>query len=124
MRTPSTLRFRMIVLFCTAVGVLLVISHIGLGFLLAREVRSQLDRQLLATARPVIADLITDPADEDDVNQLNVPDCYFELIDPLSGRVLQMSQNLAGRSLDLRAAAGPQAEPVFSVVSGPRNKAA
>jgi signal transduction histidine kinase len=123
MRTPRTLRFRMIVLFCSAVGVLLVISHVGLGFLLAREVRSQLDRQLLATARPVIADLITDPADEDDVNQLNVPDSYFELIDPLSGRVLQMSQNLAGRALDLRGAPGALAEPAFYAVSGPQDKA-
>src|SRR5215469_5571259 len=111
MRTPSTLRFRMIVLFCTAVGVLLVISHLGLGILLAREVRSQLDRQLLATARPVIADLITDPADEDDVNQLNVPDSYFELINPASGGALQMSQNLAGTPLDLRAARLSIAKP-------------
>jgi two-component system, OmpR family, sensor kinase len=113
----------MIVLFCTAVGVLLIISHIGLGILLAREVRSQLDRQLLATARPVIADLITDPADEDDVNQLNVPDSYFELIDPVRGRVLQMSQNLAGRALDLRGAERAPTEPAFYVVSAPGDKA-
>lgn len=113
----------MIVLFCTVVGVLLVISHVGLGFLLAREVRSQLDRQLLATARPVIADLITDPADEDDVDQLNVPDSYFELIDPLSGRVLQMSQNLDGQALDLRGATRALSEPAFYVVSGPHDKA-
>jgi signal transduction histidine kinase len=123
MKTAHTLRFRMIVLFCTVVGVLLVVSHVGLGVLLAREVRNQLDRQLLATARPVIADLITDPADEDDVNQLNVPDSYFELIDTASGRVLQMSQNLAGHALKLRDATGGLAEPAFYVVPGPGDNA-
>jgi len=123
----------MIVLFCAVVGVLLVLSHAGLGLLLSRELRNQLDRQLLATARPVIADLITDPADEDDVNQLNVPDGYFELIDPASGGALQMSQNLAGTPLDLRAArlsiAKPATErpaitePTFYVVTNPRDNA-
>jgi signal transduction histidine kinase len=113
----------MIVLFCAAVGVLLVVSHLGLGILLSRELRNQLDRQLLATARPVIADLITDPADENDVNQLNVPDSYFELIDPESGQVMQMSQNLAGQALDLRAAALHIADPAFYVVSKPRDNA-
>jgi signal transduction histidine kinase len=113
----------MIVLFCATVGVLLVVSHLGLGILLSRELRNQLDRQLLATARPVTADLITDPADEDDVNQLNVPDSYFELIDPASGRVLQMSQNLAGTAFDLRASALSVTEPAFYVVSNPRDKA-
>jgi len=113
----------MIVLFCTAVGVLLVVSHLGLGILLARELRSQLDRQLLATARPVIADLITDAADEDDVDQLNVPDSYFELFDPASGRVLQMSQNLGGHALSLRDATRTLGEPAFYVVPDPRDRA-
>ncbi len=123
MRAPSTLRFRMIVLFCATVGVLLVVSHLGLGILLSRELRNQLDRQLLATARPVIADLITDPADEDDVNQLNVPDSYFELIDPASDRVLQMSQNLAGQAFDLQPATLPIAEPAFYLADNPHDKA-
>ncbi|HXJ94950.1 MAG TPA: HAMP domain-containing sensor histidine kinase [Terriglobia bacterium] len=123
MKVPGTLRFRMIALFCAVVGVLLVISHVGLGILLSRELRNQLDRQLLSTARPVVADLITDPADEDDVNQLNVPDSYFELIEPVSGRVLQMSQNLAGKALDLRTAALRIAKPAFYVVSNPHDEA-
>jgi len=113
----------MIALFCTVVGVLLVGSDLGLGFLLAQEVRHQLDRQLLATARPVIADLITDPADEDDVDQLDVPNNYFELIDPTDGKVLQISANLNGQAFDLRGAKLMVSSPAFRVVAGLNPKA-
>jgi two-component system OmpR family sensor kinase len=121
---PRTLRFRMIALFCTVVGVLLVGLYLGLGILLAREVRHQLDRQLLATAQPVVADLITDPSDTEDVNQLDVPDGYFELLDPSvpSGRIVQISQNLHGRPLDLRGASLTISEPLFQVVRGPHGQ--
>lgn len=102
MMEPRTLRFRMTFLFCAVVGVLLTASYLGFAVLLAREVRGQLDRQLLATARPVVADLMTDPS-EQDVNELNVPDEYFELLDA-SGRVLQLSKNLRGRPLELEGA--------------------
>ncbi|HEV2382740.1 MAG TPA: HAMP domain-containing sensor histidine kinase [Terriglobia bacterium] len=119
---PRTLRFRMMALFCCVVGVLLAGLYLALGMFLAREVREQLDRQLLATAEPVIADLITDPADEQDVNQLDVPDGYFELLDPsvAPARILQASRNLQGRPLDLGGAALNLSEPVFRVVSGPK----
>ena len=120
---PRTLRFRMIALFCTVVGVLLIAQHLALGILLAREVRSQVDRQLLATAQPVIADLITDPADDQDVNQLDVPDGYFELLDPSvpSGRILQISRNLHRRPLDLGVNL-VLSQPAFRVVPGPKGR--
>lgn len=119
---PRTLRFRMMALFCGVVGALLAGLFLALGIFLAREVREQLDRQLLATAAPVIADLITDPADDQDVNQLDVPDGYFELLDPStgSGRILQMSQNLRGRPLDLGGVSLNLSEPAFCVVTGPK----
>lgn len=112
----------MIGLFCTVVGVLLVAQHLALGILLANEVRRQLDRQLLATARPVMSDLITDPADDQDVNQLDVPDGYFELLRVVQGSatILQMSHNLRGRALDLSGANLPLTEPAFRVVNGPQ----
>jgi two-component system OmpR family sensor kinase len=119
---PRTLRFRMMALFCGVVGVLLAGLYLALGMFLAREVREQLDRQLLATAEPVIADLITDPADDQDVNQLDVPDGYFELLDPsvTPARILQASRNLQGRPLDLGGASLNLSEPLFRVVSGPK----
>ena len=118
----GTLRFRMIALFCTVVGVLLIAQHLALGILLANEVRRQLDRQLLATARPVMSDLITDPADDQDVNQLDVPDGYFELLKVVqgSGTILQMSRNLHGHPLDTSGVNLALNGPFFRVVPGPR----
>jgi signal transduction histidine kinase len=57
-----------------------------------RVVRGQLDRRLIEIAAPIIADLITDP-DEKDVDQLDIVDEYFEVIDS-SGQILQRSRNL------------------------------
>jgi len=95
-----SLRSRMMLLFSAVVGVLLAGSYVGFYALLAREVRAQLDRQLLDAALPVVADLSADPKDED-VNQLNIPGEYFELLDR-SGRVLQKSKNLESLHLSTR----------------------
>jgi len=94
-----SLRFRMMLLFSVVVGSLLAVSYLGFYALLAREVRAQVDRQLLETAGPVVADLNSDPNDED-VKQFNLPDEYFEILDP-SGRVLQQSRNLRTHPLGI-----------------------
>jgi signal transduction histidine kinase len=88
----KTLRFRMIILFCSVVAGLLAVSYLAFWALLDREVGTQLNRQLQETARPVIADLIAEPNVED-VNNLNIPDEYFELLNA-DGVVLQRSANL------------------------------
>lgn len=95
-----SVRRRMMLMFCGVVGVLLAGSFAGFYLLLSREVYAQLDRQLLETARPVVADLITDPADQDDVNQLNLPGEYFVLLDA-SKHILQRSKNFKAGALDL-----------------------
>src|SRR6202162_4563870 len=92
MMKAKTLRFRMIILFCSVVARLLAVSYLAFWALLSREVGAQLNRQLLETARPVIADLISEPNVED-VNNLNIPDEYFELLNA-DGVVLQRSANL------------------------------
>lgn len=99
MMRMRSLRFRMMLLFCAVVGVLLTASYLGFYAIYSREVRAQLDRQILNAARPVVADLITDP-NEQDVNQLDVPEEYFELLDA-SSRVLQRSRNLRERPLNV-----------------------
>jgi signal transduction histidine kinase len=106
-----SLRFRMMLLFCAVVGVLLTASYLGFYALFHRQVRAEMDHQILNTASPVVADLTTDP-NEQDVNQLNVPGEYFELLDT-SGRVLQSSVNLQGRPLDLGSRAPNNSQPVF-----------
>lgn len=93
MMLASSLRGRMMLMFCAVVGILLVACSAGLYALLSREVYSQLDQQLQEAARPVIADLLTDSLTEKDVDQLDIPGEYFELSDS-SGHVLQRSHNL------------------------------
>jgi hypothetical protein len=110
MRVRS-LRFRMMLLFCAVVAVLLAASYLGFYALFSRQVRAQMDRQILNTASPVVADLASDPT-EQDVNQLDVPGEYFELLDA-SARVAQSSVNLQGRRLDLGSLAYNESRPVF-----------
>jgi signal transduction histidine kinase len=88
----KTLRFRMMVLFTTVVGVLLAGSYVAFWALLAHEVSAQLNRQLLETARPLIADIVTEP-NAQDVNRLDIPGEFFEVLDS-TGRVLQRSANV------------------------------
>src|SRR5262245_59443927 len=87
-----SIRWRMMLLFCAVVGALLAFSYAGFYFMFDRVIRGQLDRRLIEIAAPIIADLITDP-DEKDVDQLDIADEYFEVIDS-SGEILQRSKNL------------------------------
>ncbi len=87
MMKAGTLRYRMIILFCSVVALLLSVSYLAFWALLDSEVSNQLNRQLQETAGPIIADLIAEPQAED-VNNLNIPDEYFEVLQP-SGAVLQ-----------------------------------
>jgi len=88
-----TLRLRMMLLFCTVVGVLLAGSYLAFWGLLAHAVHAQLNRQLLETARPIISDMVSEP-EAKDVNRLDLPGEFFELLDQ-NGHVLQQSKNLA-----------------------------
>jgi heavy metal sensor kinase len=120
MKKAASLRFQMMVLFCTVFGVLLGGSYLAFWIFLEREVHAQLNRQLQATARPVITDLIAEPNVED-VNQLNLPDEYFELLDP-SARVLQHSMNVEA-PLDLKGVNLEISEPVFRTGADARGNA-
>jgi signal transduction histidine kinase len=100
MMLASSLRGRMMLMFCAVVGVLLAACSVGLYVLLSREVYRQLDQQLQEAARPVIADLLTDSLTERDVDQLDIPGEYFEVLDS-SGHVLQRSHNLQMGTLHL-----------------------
>jgi len=83
----------MMLLFCTVVGVLLAGSYLAFWGLLAHAVHTQLNRQLLETARPIISDMVSEP-DAKDVDRLDLPGEFFELLDQ-NGHVLQQSKNLA-----------------------------
>ncbi|HET8922288.1 MAG TPA: ATP-binding protein [Candidatus Acidoferrum sp.] len=109
-----TLRIRMMLLFCTVVGVLLAASYLAFFGLLAHAVGTQLNRQLLETARPLIADIVTEP-NAQDVNRLDIPGEFFELLDP-TGRVLQRSTNLSS-SIDLKGISPSVTEPTFGIAA-------
>ena len=109
-----TLRFRMMVLFCSVVGVLLAGSYLAFWGFLAHEVSAQINRQLLETARPIIADIITEP-NAQDVSRLDIPGEFFELLDS-AGRVLQHSRNISA-PIDLKGISPAVSQPTFGLAA-------
>src|SRR5260221_25148 len=99
MMKGRSLRFRMMVLFCTVVGVLLAASYLAFWGLLAHEVSAQLNRQLQETARPILADFAAEP-DAQDINRMDIAGQFFEVLEPsdlcLARRVLQRSRRESG----------------------------
>jgi signal transduction histidine kinase len=114
MMKAKSLRFRMMLLFCSVVGVLLAGSYLAFWGLLSHEVPTQLNRQLLETARPIIADLMSEPNGQD-VKRLDIPGEFFELLDP-AGRVLQQSKNLTA-PMDLKGISPEVSRPTFGIAS-------
>jgi len=105
-----SLRSRMMLLFCSAVGVLLSSTLCVLYVLFARELDSQFNCRLQKAATAVATVLASDPNSESrGVNDLDVPDEYFEVLDA-SGSVLQKSKNLASSELKLSRAIDPSRE--------------
>jgi len=109
-----TLRFRMMVLFCTVVGVLLAASYLAFWALLAHEVSAQLNRQIQETARPILADFAAEPNSQD-INRMDIAGQFFELLDP-SGHVLQRSRNLEG-PINLSGIVIPVSQTTFGVAT-------
>ncbi len=110
----GTLRLRMMLLFCTVVGVLLAGSYLAFWGLLAHAVHTQLNRQLLETARPIISDMVSEP-DAKDVNRLDLPGEFFELLDQ-NGHVLQQSKNLDA-PMKLNGLNLADSQPTFGIAS-------
>lgn len=115
MKLRDSIQFRTMLWFCAAAGVLLMGSFVVAYLLFSRAVGDQLDRQLTETAGPIIADQIADP-EEKDVDQLNLPEAYFEVVDQQSGHVLQRSKNLKA-DLPLQPVHF-SSEAVFQTLSG------
>jgi len=91
--SPGSIRFRMMTLFCAVVGVLLALSYFGFYLMFQRVIEDQQDRELQQIAAPIIADMIRDMPDEKDIDQLNIPDQFFEVVDT-TGKILERSKNL------------------------------
>ena len=119
MMYPRTLRFRMMLLFSAIVGVLLAGSYLGFYVLLHRKLGTQLDHQLLVASAPILRDLTAEP-NSHDIDELDVSDEYFQLLD-VSGLVLQQSKNL-GRSLLSPNTRLNLREPGFVTVTAPNHE--
>ncbi len=106
----KSLRIRMMLMFTTVVGVLLALSYLAFLGLLAHEIPAQLNRQLLETGRPVVADVMTEP-NAQDINRLDIPGEFFEMRSA-SGKILQRSKNLTA-PMDLGELQINPSHPVF-----------
>ena len=109
-----TLRARMMLLFCSVVGVLLAASYVAFWALLAQAIPAQLNRQLLETSRPILADIASEP-NARDIERLDIPGQFFELLDA-NGNVLQRSRNLTN-PIDLKGLKHNQLHPIFAIGS-------
>lgn len=103
MKSAMSLRVRMMLLFCVAVGVLLAGSYTAFYLALRSVVHSQFNQRLMEAEAPVSADLQTD-ADNEDIVAMDIPGEYFEVLDA-GGRAVALSKNLAGHVIGIPARA-------------------
>ena len=87
-------------LFVTVVSVLLGSSYFLIYSIFVRDAARELDRRLVDTANPIVADLVSNPS-EQDVFMLDLPNQYLELADANS-QILQYSKNLGTHRIAIR----------------------
>jgi signal transduction histidine kinase len=107
MKRGRTIRWRLTLLFCLAAGALLAVCYGGFYIVFQRVLREQFDHRIAEIAAPIILDISGDPEDKD-VDQLDLPYEFFEVLDN-SGTVLQRSRNL---NADLPIGAQPGLQTV------------
>lgn len=71
----------MLLLFCAATGLLLIISYLILYMVLVQTFRSAFDRHLVEAATGLEKSLSTEVASPDDLAEVGVPGYFFELLD-------------------------------------------
>lgn len=97
MTQALSLRWRMMLLFCITVGVLLLGSYAAFYFAARSVIQSQVDRRMAESAGLFAADLTSDPNDQD-VVVMEIPGEYFETIGR-AGNIIALSKNLNGRAI-------------------------
>jgi signal transduction histidine kinase len=101
MKHALSVRWRMMLLFCFTVGVLLLGSYAAFYFAARSVVRTQLDRRMAEAAGLLAADLNSDP-DDADIVVMEIPNEYFETTSA-AGNVLALSKNLHGHAIGWNA---------------------
>src|SRR5215831_4400287 len=92
-------RKRMMLLFCSVVGLLLIGSHLVLYFLVARMIHRDFDARLLETATTLSDDLAKYIASPNDIMEVDTPGQIFEIFDE-QGNPLALSRGLHERPLE------------------------
>lgn len=100
MKISLPFRKRMMVLFCSVVGLLLIGSHLVLYFLVARMIHRDFDGRLLETATTLSDDLARYIASPDDITEVDTPGQIFEIFDE-QGNPLALSRGLHGHPLEI-----------------------
>ena len=98
-------------LFAAVVSVLLGSSYFIIYSIFVRDAARELDRRLVDTANPIVADLTSNPT-EQDVFMLDLPNQYLELADA-KGEILQYSKNLVVHRIAIRAEDLSSRSPTF-----------
>ena len=98
-------------LFAAVVSVLLGSSYFIIYSIFVRDATRELDRRLVDTANPIVADLTSNPS-EQDVFMLDLPHQYLELGDA-NGQILQYSKNLGAHRIAIRTEDLSSRSPTF-----------
>jgi len=101
----------MMLLFAAVVSVLLGSSYFLIYSIFVRDATRELDHRLVDTANPIVADLVSNPS-EQDVFMLDLPNQYLELADA-KGQILQYSKNLGTHRIPVRAEDLSSQSPTF-----------
>ncbi|MGH9689282.1 MAG: sensor histidine kinase [Candidatus Acidiferrales bacterium] len=111
-----SLRFRMMVLFCVVVGLLLVCTYGIIYSIFSSELRVQFDKRLNEAGVPMVEDLADNPPDED-VFRLPLRDEYLALLDR-SGNPLNMSRIWREHPIDVGQMDFKGDDPIYRTVRG------
>ncbi len=100
MRRGLSLHTRMMLLFCTVVGALLVASYLLLYLAFARIIHNKFDGRLLEAASALSEDLADFVAAPSDITEVGLPGQIFEVFDDHE-KPVALSRSLHGQPLQL-----------------------
>jgi two-component system OmpR family sensor kinase len=100
MKLFASFRRRMMLLFCTAVGLLLLVSYLIIYWVFTQTIRNNYDGHLLEAAASLGQALATNLASPGDLAEVGVPGDFFEIRDD-RGRLIAHSRELSNRPLNV-----------------------
>src|SRR5258708_12453780 len=81
MLPPLNFRLRMMLLFCFVIGALMAATCATVYSFFVKTIRAELDQDMVHAARPMLADLSSDPH-KDNLSELNLQEQMMLVVDP------------------------------------------